>query len=86
MIPFYKIMKAKKTLTVFIEDIELEVEGWYTPPERADYNYPGAPSEFEIISIYHQGIDITPLLEKIDTIEEIDEEINFKIMHHEPFC
>jgi len=78
-------MRAKKTLYVYVEDIELEVEGWYSPPEKADYEYPGAPSEFEIISVYLEGVDILPLLEKVDTIGQITEEINIRIQD-EPFC
>jgi len=69
-------MKIKKTLYAIIENIELEIEGWYTPPEKADYNYPGAPSDFEIISVYCGSVDIYDLLYTIDAVELINCEIN----------
>lgn len=43
---------------------ELEVEGTFIKGEAYSYTYPGSPAEFEIESVYFQGVDIYPFVEE----------------------
>jgi len=41
----------KTTVTITIEGINLDVEGYFTPNEPSTYDYPGAAAEFEVDSV-----------------------------------
>ena len=54
----------KRTTTITIEDVEFEVEFYYTPAEEGlfeepfDYSYPNEPSEIEIGTVRISGTPI----------------------------
>lgn len=50
-------------------DCKLVVEGTFIPQEHGDYDTPGTPSEFEIETVFYEGIEVTRLME--DRIEEL---------------
>ncbi len=66
---------ANKTINVTVKytDIYLHLEGHYTASEPRTYDYPGAPSEFDIEKVYIEDTDIFDLLsiEQIDEIEQL---------------
>ena len=52
---------------------QLIVDGEYIKPEAEDYEYPGAPAEFHIHSVYYRDIDVTDLLISVWGLEELEE-------------
>ena len=66
--------------------IDFDVEFNYSPaePEVTYYSdgsgYPGCPSEFEIITIFHKGDDLTELLE--DKINDMTQEFEQQLLNN----
>ena len=40
------------------KEVEMVVEGTYTPPEERTDTYPGASSDFDINSVFVEDVDI----------------------------
>jgi hypothetical protein len=53
----------KQTVKISIE-IEVDVEGNYSPPSNGSWEQPPEYAEFEINKVLWQGIDIADMLEK----------------------
>ena len=73
-------MNGEIKTEINICDIQLEITGYYYPPEEMvmyDGNmegYPGSPAEFELHSVELQGIDITEIISG-DILDEIIEKV-----------
>ena len=74
----------KQTLRLYIDDILLEVTGYYIPEEPTEWyddnmsGNPGYRADFEIESVKVEGIDITKLLS-----DEVYEEIITKVIEQQ---
>ena len=74
----------KQTLRLYIDDILLEVTGYYIPEEPTEWyddnmsGHPGYAADFEIESVKVEGIDITKLLS-----DEVYEEIITKVIEQQ---
>ena len=74
----------KQTLRLYIDDILLEVTGYYIPEEPTEWyddnmsGNPGYRADFEIESVKVEGINITDLLS-----EEVYEEIITKVIEQQ---
>ena len=54
------------------KEVEIVVEGTYTPPEERTDTYPGASSDFDINSVFVEDVDIYNLF-SVDDLERIEE-------------
>jgi|14BtaG_2_1085337.scaffolds.fasta_scaffold26067_2 hypothetical protein len=54
-----------------IDNVVLDVWGWYESGEEGDYEHPSYADYFELSKMFMQGVDVTDLLcDRIDEIEE----------------
>ena len=73
-------MNGEIKTEINICDIQLEITGYYYPPEEMvmyDGNmegYPGSPAEFELHSVELAGIDITDIISG-DILDEIENKV-----------
>jgi hypothetical protein len=67
----------KTTVTITIEGINLDVEGYFTPDEPSTYDYPGAAAEFEIdsVKLSDPHADIFDLIVSAISMEDIENKV-----------
>jgi len=64
--------------TITFDEIELDVQCFYIPPEKGNWESPDYPGYYDIGDIFYKGVEVSLLLEEFSKnyLEKIQELIN----------
>ena len=67
----------KQTEYIDFDGLELEVDCYYSAPEKTTHDYPGSDEYYEIDAVRYKGVDVSELLEEFSNnwMEIINEKL-----------